>query len=174
MRIHRFSRLAPCLFLTIAACNGDRIVGGAAGPSMENGSDITLSAVVERPWRGDCDVDAVFTGATTLLITGTCQLAHLGRVTLVATQTITPGASGIAFTNTSVYTAPDGDELRTSNVGIASPTAGGLTLAGIETATGGTGRFSDAEGSATLSGAVSFTSATTTTGSYTIDGRLSY
>lgn len=127
-----------------------------------------------RPWRGECDVDAVFTSETTLLITGTCNIAHLGRTTVIAHQTIQPGPSGIVYSNTAIYRAANGDELRTTDVGVATPTATGLSLSGIETAVGGTGRFVNARGSATLEGAVRFTGPSSTTGSYELSGHIEY
>jgi hypothetical protein len=158
--------------LTLAACSGDAIVAPANRGVAP--SDVTASSSVARPWKGVCDVDAVFTSQTTLLITGTCQLAHLGRTTVTAYQTIEPGASGIAYTNTATYTAANGDQLRTTNVGVATPTAAGLSLTGTETAVGGTGRFTNASGTAHLEGAVAFTGPSSTTGSYELSGLLEY
>jgi len=155
----------------LSACTTDGIT--EAGPEHSPTLSVA-SAPVERPWSGRCDVAATFTGPTTLRIVGTCQLAHLGRVQVVADQTIDASATGITYVNTATYTAPNGDELRTTNVGVAIPDADGLTLAGTETAVGGTGRFADATGTATLAGSVMFTSQTTTIGGYSLDGRLSF
>ena len=160
------------LALALAGCSADGISAPAAPSLLPDG--VAISASVARPWKGECAVDAVFTSATTLLITGTCQLAHLGRTTMIAYQTIEPGASGIAYTNTTTYTAANGDELRTTNVGIAIPSAAGLSLSGTETAVGGTGRFVSASGAALLQGAVHFTGPSSTTGSYELDGTLEY
>lgn len=170
--IRNLAASATFLALTLAGCSGDGITG-ASDRSLE-ALGLSASSSVERPWKGECDVAAEFTSATTLTITGTCQLAHLGRTTVVANQTIEPGPNGITYTNTAVYTAANGDELRTTNVGIATPTATGLSLAGIETAVGGTGRFENASGTATLAGAVRFTGPSSTTGTYSLDGRLNY
>jgi hypothetical protein len=156
--------------LTVAACSGDAIVG----PRSLAPNDISSSSSIARPWKGVCDVDAVFTSETTLLITGTCQLAHLGRTSVIAYQTIEPGASGIAYTNTATYTAANGDQLRTTNVGVATPSGSGLSLSGTETAVGGTGRFTNANGTAHLEGAVAFTGPSSTTGSYELSGMLEY
>lgn len=156
--------------LTVAACSGDAIVA----PRSIAPNDISSSSSVARPWKGVCDVDAVFTSQTTLLITGTCQLAHLGRATMIAYQTIEPGASGITYTNTTTYTAANGDELRTTNIGVATPTGASLSLSGTETAVGGTGRFTNATGTAHLEGAVAFTGPSSTTGSYELNGMLEY
>ena len=155
--------------VAMSACETDDITGVRREPSP--GLSRT-SAPVERPWTGDCDVGATFTGPTTLRIVGTCQLAHLGRVKVIADQTIEPGASGITYRNTATYTASNGDELRTTNLGVAIPNADGLTLGGIETAVGGTGRFAAATGTATLAGSVRFTSQSTTIGEYSLDGHL--
>ena len=156
--------------LTVTACSDDGIVA----PRSLAPDDISSSSSIARPWKGVCDVDAVFTSQTTLLITGTCQLAHLGRTTMIAYQTIDPGASGIAYTNTTTYTAANGDELRTTNVGVATPSGPGLSLSGTETAVGGTGRFTNASGTAHLEGAVVFTGPSSTTGSYELSGMLQY
>ena len=166
LKIH--TTFAPLFALALAACSGERITEASVGAT------VSQSISVERPWSGSCDVAAQFIGETTLRITGSCLLAHVGRTDIVAYQTIVPGPSGIAYTNTAIYTAPNGDELHTTNAGVATPTADGLTLSGIETAVGGTGRFANASGTAALNGAVRFTSASTTVGSYTLDGRLTF
>ncbi len=167
------SLAAPATFIafTLAGCSGDRVTGSPSHSLQPHG--LSASTTIERPWKGDCNVDAVFTSPTTLLITGTCQLAHLGRTSVVAYQTIVPGPT-IAYTNTAIYTAANGDQLRTTNVGTASPSPTGLSLSGTETAVGGTGRFEGASGTATLTGAVRFTGPVTTTGSYSLSGRLDY
>jgi hypothetical protein len=156
----------------ITACSSDGITGANSPASLS--SPVASSLSVERPWRGECDVAAQFISELTLQISGSCQLAHIGRATVIAFQTIVPGPSGIAYTNTAVYTSADGDELRTTNIGLAIPNADGLSLSGIETAVGGTGRFAGASGTAVLAGAVRFTGPSTTIGSYTLEGRLTY
>ena len=160
------------VLLSAVACAESDISG--VSQQLAPNVDPVASASVERPWSGVCDVAAAFTGPTTLHITGTCQLAHLGRVTVVEEQIIDPGPSGISYTNVATYTAANGDELRTTNVGIATPTADGLSLSGTETAVGGTGRFQNATGTAALNGSVQFTGPTTTIGGYSLNGRLSF
>lgn len=159
------------LFLSMAACSSDEIATPLSSPNSSTPASIQS---VERPWLGECDVDAEFISEFTLRIVGSCQLAHIGRATLLAYQTITPGELGISYTNTAIYTAPDGDELHTTNIGVAVPNSTGLSLSGTETAAGGTGRFANATGAAQLTGAIRFTSSTTTQGSYQLDGRLSF
>lgn len=170
--IQNLTTSATIVALTLAGCSGEGITG--TRDTAVGTLRVLASKNVARPWKGKCKVDASFTSPTTLSITGTCQLAHLGRTTVSAIQTIEPGPTGIAYTNTATYTAANGDQLNTTNVGFATPTASGLSLLGTETAVGGTGRFENASGTAALTGAVAFTSATTTTGSYSLDGTLNY
>lgn len=164
---------ATIVAFTLVGCSGDRIT--STPDNFVGPFSLRTSKNVGRPWKGTCDVDASFTSATTLLITGTCHLAHLGRTAISAIQTIEVLPSGlIGYTNTATYVAANGDELHTTDVGVATPSASGLALAGTETASGGTGRFENASGTANLTGAVAFTSATTTKGSYSLDGTLAY
>jgi hypothetical protein len=147
-------------------------------PVAPEGASLARAAqsLVATPWRGECETRFVPTGPTTLLITGTCHLAHLGRATLVAEQTLVPGPNGLQYTNTATYTAANGDLLRTTNTGSALPTADGtgVVLAGVETAVGGTGRFTRAEGSATLTGTAYLAGPAAGTGTFTVEGMLRY
>ena len=161
---------ATLLALSITACSS----GDLAAPEDARRQRGAASAGVERPWKADCTVDARFTSGSTLTIEGTCQMAHLGRTTVVAYQTVSAVPGGFAYTNTATYTAANGDELRTTAVGMATITSTGLSLAGIETAVGGTGRFMHASGTGTQEGAVRFVSPSTTTGNYSTLGRLTY
>jgi predicted small lipoprotein YifL len=163
---------------TLAAC-------GDAGPlplapEALTPKDASLARAadghVATPWRGECATSFVPTGPTSLLITGTCQLAHLGRATLIAEQTLVPGPNGLQYTNTVTYTAANGDLLRTTNTGSALPTADGtgFVLTGVETAIGGTGRFSRAEGSATVMGTAYLAGPAAGTGTLAVEGTLRY
>ncbi len=115
--------------------------------------DFSRSESEATPWKGRCNGDFVFTSQTTLLITGVCHFARIGRMTFVIHQTLALGPI-IHFTGASTYTARNGDELRTTHSGTATPTSDGIavTLDGTETVVGGTGRFAEATGSATLTG----------------------
>ncbi|MEO8576041.1 MAG: hypothetical protein ABI556_05040, partial [Gemmatimonadales bacterium] len=77
--------------LPLMACSGDRITD-----TNDSLPPLSVSASVgtDRPLQGTCDAEAVFTSTNTLLITGSCQLAHLGRTALVATETVQPRADG--------------------------------------------------------------------------------
>ncbi len=168
--IRAITASATLLALSITACSS----GDIAAPVDASRQKSAASAVVERPWKADCTVDARFTSGTTLTIEGTCQMAHLGRTTVLMYQTVSEAPGGFAYTNTTTYTAANGDELRTTGVGMATFTPTGLSLAGTETAAGGSGRFANASGSATQTGAVQFVDPSTTTGNYSAAGRLTY
>jgi len=144
---------------------------GAARLSAPAGE--AAAATAERPWTGQCDVEATITGPTTILITGSCQLAHLGRTSVVTQETV-DWAQG-TFTNTSTYTAANGDLLYTVGSGVLTIGAAGTgTAAGPWTAVGGTGRFAGATGAAAYAESVQITGPTTAAGTYTLEGRLSY
>ena len=131
---------------------------------------------VATPWKGECETRFEPTGPTTLMISGTCHLAHLGRATLVAEQSLVPGPDGLGYTNTATYTAANGDQLRTTNTGSALPTTDGtgFLLTGVETAVGGTGRFARAEGSATITGTAYLAGPAAGTGTFAVEGTLRY
>jgi hypothetical protein len=164
MRIYR--RLTILLTLALAGCAGDSALSPIA-------SLRSVDAAVTRPWGGQCDVAAAFTGPTTLLITGTCELAHLGRTTVVTEETLSMETG--AITNTSTYTAANGDKLFTAGSGVATfrpdYTA---SIAGTWTVVGGTGRFAGATGTAAYAEEAHATGPTTVVGTYTLDGWLAY
>lgn len=162
--------LAALLTLAIAGCAGDAPTVPGAPPSAALRA---LSATVQRPWEGRCDVDASITGPTTFLITGSCQLAQLGRTTVVTQETMDWAAG--TFTNTSTYTAANGDQLNTTGSGVATFGPNGTgTLTGAWTAVGGSGRFAGASGAAVYAETVQVTGPTTAVGVYTLHGALAY
>ena len=136
-------------------------------------------AVIERPWKGRCEVEHAITGfdvvtgqPTTFLVTGTCQLAHLGRTTVVTEEA---GSVGGSFTGTSTYTAANGDRLYATVIGVsAGRPDGSLTNTGTVTVVGGTGRFAGASGTAAYFDVVHVTGPTTAAGVYTLAGGLAY
>ena len=129
-----------------------------------------------RTIGGRCETTFAFTGPTTIDITGTCHLRHLGLSTLVSSQTATPLDNGTLFvTNTEVYTAANGDQLYANTIAIAvftSPTS--VSFSGTETYRGGTGRFVDALGSVALAGSAQFTSANGGVGEFAVLGTISF
>jgi hypothetical protein len=168
--LQSFASFAVLIVIFVSACSTDSVTWS----SVDDESRPQVSSPVERPFAGTCNVEAQFTSETTLRIVGTCQLSHLGRVSMSAIQTIEPGTLGIAYVNETVYTAADGDELRTRDAGVAVPNGGSLSLVGAVTIVDGTGRFANASGTAELAGGVHFTSPSTTIGSYSLTGKISY
>ena len=101
---------------------------------------------------------------------GLCQLSHLGRTTIYSIQDIDIAAG----TQTSIeytYTAANGDLLRAVNVGTNVPNGPGVRFSATTTFVGGTGRFANATGQASVEGTASFL---TNTASYTVDGWIAY
>ncbi|MEO7362755.1 MAG: hypothetical protein ABI120_20655 [Gemmatimonadaceae bacterium] len=135
-------------------------------------SDDNGTVASSHPWKGECNLVGNLTNATTLVVTGTCQLNGLGAAAYLSTQTLNNTAS--TFASTTTFTLANGDILRSTNTGSTAGTANGLTVTGNESAIGGTGQFANATGSAVYTGAVTFTGATTTSGNITYDGTLRY
>ena len=135
----------------------------------------STGAPVARPWGGRCEFRAERLAPTLIRISGTCQLAHLGRAEYVNLQTIVPGPV-TQFTNATTYTAANGDVLYTTAVGTATPADGGarLILAATETVRSGTGRFIGASGEAALTGATFLTGPAARTGFYELTGTIEY
>jgi len=86
-----------------------------------------------------------------------CQLQHLGRTTVTATEAGTATPSGPTLIGAAIYTAANGDQLFTTYSGTATfPNQNGIvTVSATETVTGGTGRFAGASGSLRRVGSVS-------------------
>ena len=102
-----------------------------------------------------------------------CRLLHLGRTTATAEETATFTATGPVISNTTAYTAADGDQLFVAFSGSGTPPDANLvvSVSGTETVTGGTGRFAGATGSLTRTGAVSTASLS---GRFEMSGTLGY
>ena len=83
---------------------------------------------------------------------GSGEATHLGRYTEVGSAQFSPTADPTVFRIDawSVYTAANGDQLYATFTGQLNGLTGKITATG--TYVGGTGRFDDAGGSATLSG----------------------
>jgi hypothetical protein len=139
-----------------------------------------LGANPERPFGGRCNTDITISPSLAgdapnvlrLHIGYVCQLAHLGRTTAVAEQIVTfTGATTAIASNTTVYTAANGDQLFVTWTGTATANGPDNTFSGPETITGGTGRFAGATGSTLVNGTASFA---TMTGQFTSTGTISY
>jgi hypothetical protein len=145
---------------------------------------LSLANPVTRPINVDCTVAdtvvAPYPGPTqpimTLAIGGTCRISHIGRATMHATQIVNLAAGTIS--NTTTYTAPNGDQLITQFVsGAGQSTFDGTnaTFEGTETYVGGTGRFANASGSSDLVGSAVLSPATGLgVGEYVAIGTITY
>ena len=138
-----------------------------------------VGAVIERPWKGRCEVETWITefgstGPTKFHQVGVCQLAHLGRTTVITDEAFLPETGNYGVSST--FTAANGDELHTTGIVSASPIApdGSLAVAGSYTAVGGTGRLAGASGTAVFDETAHLTDRGTAAGSYTLEGRLAY
>jgi len=163
----------------LAGCTG----ASPTAPSTASaaGSPAT-SAVHARPFGGRCETAITPLApepgdppnVLRLHIEYVCQLQHLGRTTAVAEQiVIATGPTTQVASNTTVYTAANGDQLFSTWSGSSTlnPTTLDVEFSGPETYTGGTGRFAQASGSAFISGTASLSA---NTGQFTSEGTLSY
>jgi hypothetical protein len=128
-----------------------------------------------RPLKLSCETVFAFNATGAIDLQGTCHYSHLGLTTVSAVQIAIPQPDGsLRIVNTALYTAANGDELYATFVGTGFLTATGVTFSGIETYTGGTGRFDNASGASTLAGSATFTAPTSGVGQFSGDGTLSY
>lgn len=176
--------LLGLLATSLAAC-GD---GLPSAPNPASLSEARLQEArghtAERPFRGSCEVDVTAFIPLELgsdgqllrarqLIEGTCQLTHLGTTAVhldqVTDYTVFPSRS----TSTQAYTAANGDQLFAEGISFngAPDGHGNVTFTGTLTATGGTGRFENASGSADASGGFNLRDLT---GFYSLDGAIIY
>ena len=158
--------------LGLAACAPNDIPSApqfGAATSKKSASARTQT----RPWSGRCEGTAGQVDPTTIHIVADCNITHLGRSTFDGTEVLVPNATGFALSATNIYTAANGDRMYTHSVGTAQFKAdySGVTFSGIETVTGGTGRFTNATGSATRVGSSQFSDGR---GSWVNIGTLAY
>lgn len=157
-----------CSSLALGACADSRSDNPFA-PQFA-GEGVSL-----MPFGGSCVTEVTMTGPTTMFFTGTCQLRGIGRVEVLAYQTLTFTETGIVMANTSTYTTPAGDELYGSFAGLGFPDPdaplSAVVFSGHETYTGGTGRFAGIAGSAHATGGASLA---TLTGHYTTTGSITF
>jgi hypothetical protein len=160
--------------VVLAACAESPIV------EPEGGTAPSLAVSVDRPAGGSCTFAKTPLPAEPgqpanvrhLHIDEVCQLMHLGRTIGSAEETVTVTATGPVFTNSTTYTAANGDQLFVTFSGSGTPPQNGVvTFSGTETVTGGTGRFAGASGSLARSGSVSVL---TLTGEFETSGTPSY
>lgn len=164
---HLFTGVAA---LFVGACAGD-----VTNPDRTAFLTPQLAHVATTiPFANRCETTFVFTGNPVFTINAVCQMRGVGRVTGVLVQTLdfsqiaVTGRIGIS--NHSVYTTPNGDELHATFTGWGTQSGTDITLQGVETIVGGTGRFAGATGTATATGGASVATSTgyyNTTGTFT-------
>ena len=140
----------------------------------------SLAASPVRPFGGRCDTDIEVSpplagdapNVLRLHIEYVCQLTTLGRATAIAEQIVTfTGPTTAIASNTTTYTAADGDQLFVTWTGTATTVDPNHIFSGPETITGGTGRFAGASGSTWVSGTAN---TSLLTGQFTSVGTISY
>jgi hypothetical protein len=158
-----------CASLALAACADRRSDDTPFAPQFAG------QGVSRMPFGGSCHTEVTMTGETTMFFTGVCQLRGIGRVTVLAYQTLTFTQAGIVMANTSTYTTPAGDEIYGTFEGVGFPDPDApqtaVVFSGHETYRGGTGRFADIAGSAHATGGASLA---TLTGHYTTHGTITF
>jgi hypothetical protein len=112
------------------------------------------------PFTGSCELaiqpaTPVSPGVIRQLDLGECLISHLGKSTFISDKIINVVAGTQVITGT--YTAANGDILYANGTGTNQMVAPGVVaFQATVTFAGGTGRFADATGSATLSGSANF------------------
>lgn len=157
--------------LLVVACGGagsDVVTSAAAEDAARAATAEGCDGLAVRPFKGRCETAFTMETTTTeagipirfdIEITGTCQFTHLGRTAVVAQQVVLlqPPPAQQVVTNTAVLTAANGDTLLSSFSGLGDQTGPlQVTFTGDDAYRGGTGRFGDATGLATLTGGALF------------------
>lgn len=162
--------IAPALTLALAAC-GPEISGP---PAFEN--EVRHSAVAQdRPFRATCQMQIqpptpLGPGLISQVDAGECQALHLGKATLVSDKVINLIAGTQATQIT--FTAANGDVLRADGTGTNVMVAPGIVqFTANMTFVGGTGRFANASGQATINGRANLAQATS---AMVMEGSVTY
>jgi hypothetical protein len=160
----------------VAGCSDNPLTA----PSTQAGAALLATKDPTRPFGSRCETAITFLSPLPgdppnllrLHIDYVCQLQHLGRTTGSAEQiVIFTSPTTTTASNTTTYTAANGDHLFAHWTGTSTSSGPDITFSGPEIYAGGTGRFADASGSAWISGTASFV---TNTGRFTAAGTLSY
>jgi hypothetical protein len=168
--------------LALAACSStDQVIG----PSLARGG----KSEATRPLTGRCDTEVTIVsiapdGRLDLNIEYTCQLSHLGRTHNSVVQSVIPTGppAGVLLpgivNNTGAYVAANGDRVNSSFTGTSVTNLADFTAVfeGTETfLPGGTGRFTNASGTAHIQGTAALDPATGTgTAQFVIEGTITY
>ena len=174
MRARRIS----AAFLGAVASSIGLMACGADDPPT---APVTLNASMERagkdaqPFSGRCET--AFAPPTLppppvirQVDEGECVLSQLGRTSAYIVQDIDIAAGTQQSVEISL-TAANGDILHASTAGTNTPNGSGVAFQATMTLTGGTGRFANATGQATVVGSANFR---TNTASFVVDGVIAY
>jgi hypothetical protein len=150
------------------------VVGGITMPTIILASPtsvpLKMSAVTQEQAAYTPTCPSKFGGTTT----GTGKSSHLGKISLTATDCITPMENHYTFKGKLTLTAANGDKIIGDYSGsflpLDTPPMYSLSDAKFEI-TGGTGRFSKAKGSTDLKGSQNIQ---TGKGKIEVDGTISY
>jgi hypothetical protein len=176
----RIRTAIPAPLLILAACSEGAPTAPGDTALVDRSGAAAMATSRARPAGGRCDTEITFLpplpgdppNLLRLHIDFACQLRHLGRTIASAEQiVIFTSPTTATASNTTTYTAANGDQLFSHWTGTSTSSGPDITFSGPETYAGGTGRFADASGSAWISGTASFV---TNTGRFTAEGALSY
>lgn len=158
--------------LALAACSVDAPTSVRLAP----GQRLAATADASRPIQGHCALAILSTTPYPAppvfrqVSEGTCELAHLGRTRVHFIQAVNFG-NGTQRSLALTYTAANGDVLQAASVGTSVPSPTGVNFSATITFLGGTGRFTNATGSAYVQGSADLASATSW---YSLDGSIAY
>lgn len=103
--------------------------------------------------------------------TGVGTATHLGKTTFEGISTVNFSVQPVQLNGTATFTAANGDEIYTSFTGTTTNEAGMAKGNFVHVITGGTGRFSDANG---LLRAISLHNLSTQAGTLKFEGEIDY
>jgi hypothetical protein len=162
--------------LSFVGCSGDAVTSPRSATLAKSAAMAADQTIVPRPMSGECYLRTLATvpyPAPPVFrqdVTGTCELTHLGHVTVQFVQVVnfaTRTQQSLELT----YTAANGDVLRAASAGTSRPTATGVTFSATIMFLGGSGRFTNATGQARAEGAANLVAGTSW---YTLDGWIGY
>ena len=177
-----FKVLSVAALVLAAGCSTESIVDPASVGTLRVNSSVVAGT---RSAGGTCTTEVTVVAPYPdmtyptfpqpilhLTISGVCNLRHLGRSTMQATQTVNLLTNAIV--NSGTYTAANGDELVSQFVGVTTYNDGvNAVFNGVETYLSGTGRFHGVSGSTQLKGYAHLTGLTGT-GKFTTTGTITY
>jgi hypothetical protein len=162
---------APVLTFALVACSSE----APTGVSLAADAVQFAQATPERPFRAECQMNiqpptVISPGVIRQVDAGECRALHLGKATLVSDKVINLTAG--TQTTQVTFTAANGDVLRANGSGTNVMVAPGIVQFTADmTFVGGTGRFANASGHATINGQANIAQARS---AMTMEGVLVY